>query len=156
MWFEASPSHRYQAALRALYAKHGATAVFFEVGRVSSKGGHAHIQAVPVPFSLENRVESAFRDEGRLHGIEFDAEDASASSDDSEEGYFRVELPSGRRLVHHMRRGLPFSVQFGRYAAKSSVLCLVMAEVSFQKSASFTVESGGADRLEELSPVRGS
>jgi Protein similar to CwfJ C-terminus 1 len=156
MWFEASPSHRYQAALRALYAKYGATAVFFEVGRVSSKGGHAHIQAVPVPFSLENRVESAFRDEGRLHGIEFDAEDASTSSDDGGEGYFRIELPSGRKLVHHMRRGLPFSVQFGRYAAKSSVLCFVMAEVSFQKSASFTVESGGADRLEELSPVRGS
>ncbi|KAF8503799.1 nuclear protein [Russula emetica] len=125
----------YQAALRALYAKHGATAVFFEVGRVSSKGGHAHIQAIPVPLSLENRVESAFRDEGRLHGIEFDAEDAGAPSDDGGEGYFRVELPSGRRLVHQMRRGLPFSVQFG--------------------SASFTAESGGADRLEELSPVRG-
>jgi hypothetical protein len=155
MWFEASPSHRYQAALRALYAKHGATAVFFEVGRVSTKGGHAHIQAVPVPFSLENRVESAFRDEGRLHGIEFDAEDASAPSNDGGEGYFRVELPSGRRLVHQMRQGLPFSVQFGRYAVKSSVLCLVMAEVPFQKSASFAVESGGADRLEELSPDRG-
>ena len=154
MRFEASPSHRYQAALRALYAKHGATAVFFEVGRVSSKGGHAHIQAVPVPFPLENRVESAFRDEGRLHGIEFDVEDTGAPSDDGGEGYFRVELPNGRRLVHRMMRGLPFSVQFGRYAAKSSVLCLVMAEVPFQKSASFTAESGGADRLEGLSPVR--
>jgi len=143
-------------ALRALYAKHGATAVFFEVGRVSSKGGHAHIQAVPVPFPLENRVESAFRDEGRLHGIEFDTEDAGAPSDDGGEGYFRVELPSGRRLVHQMRRGLPFSVQFGRYAAKSSVLCLVMmAEVPFQKSASFTAKSRGAVRLEGLSPVRG-
>lgn len=155
MCFEASPSHRYQAALRALYAKHGATAVFFEVGRVSSKGGHGHIQAIPVPISLENMIEPAFRDEGKLHGIEFDAEDVSASSDDGGEGYFRVELPNGRRLVHHMRRGLPFSVQFGRYAAKSNVLCLVMAEESFQKSASFIVESGGADRLEELSPVRG-
>jgi hypothetical protein len=141
MWLEASPSHRYQAALRALYAKHGATAVFFEVGRVSSKGGHAHIQAVPVPFSLENRVESAFRDEGRLHGIEFDAEDVGALSDDGGEGYFRVELPSGRRIVHQMRRGLPFSVQFGRYAAKCNVLCLVMTQVPFQKSASFTAES---------------
>jgi hypothetical protein len=125
------------------------------VGRVPSKGGHAHIQAVPVPFSLENRVESAFRDEGRLHGIEFDVENAGAPSVDGGEGYFRVELPSGRRLVHQMRPGLPFSVQFGRYAAKSSVLCLMITEVPFQKSASFTAESGGADRLEELSPVRG-
>ena len=153
MWFEASPSHRYQAALRALYAKYGATAVFFEVGRVSSKGGHAHIQAIPVPSSLENRVESAFRDEGRLHGIEFDAEDAGASSNDGGEGYFRVELPSGRRLVHQMRRGLPFSVQFGRYAAKFSVFCLVMTQVPFQKSAGFTAESGRANRLEGLSSV---
>jgi hypothetical protein len=83
-----------------------------------------------VPLSLENRVESAFRDEGRLHGIEFDAEDAGASSDGGE-GYFRVELPSVRRLVHQMRPGLPFSVQFGRYAAKSSVFCLVIAQVPF-------------------------
>lgn len=141
--------------MRALYAKHGATAVFFEVGRVSSKGGHAHIQAVPVPLSLENTVESAFRDEGRLYGIEFDAEDAGAPSDDGGEGYFRVELPSGRRLVHQMRRDLPFSIQFGRYAAQSSVFCLVMAQVPFQESAGFTAESGGAGRLEELSPVRG-
>lgn len=116
-----------------MYAKHGATAVFFEVGRVSSKGGHAHIQAVPVPLSLENRVESAFRDEGKLHGIEFDAEDAGAPIHDGGEGYFRVELPSGRRLVHQMRRGLPFSVQFGRYAAKSSVFCLVMAHIPFSR-----------------------
>lgn len=91
------------------------------MGRVPSKGGHAHIQAVPVPFSLENRVESAFRDEGRLHGIEFDAEDAGTSSDDGGEGYFRVELPGGRRLVHQMKRGLPFSIQFGRYAAKCTL-----------------------------------
>ncbi len=125
------------------------------MGRISSKGGHAHIQAVPVPFSLENRVESAFRDEGRLHGIEFDVEDVGAPSDESREGYFRVELPSGRRLVHRIRRDLPFSVQFGRYVAKSRVLCSVMTQASFQKSASFIAESGRADGLEELSPVRG-
>ena len=118
MSFDASPPHRYQAALRALYAKHGATAVFFEVGRVSSNAGHAHIQAVPVPSSLEHRVESAFREEGKLQGIEFDVEEAGASNNE-EEGYFRVELPSGRKLVHRIKQGSPFSVQFGRYAAKS-------------------------------------
>jgi len=106
--------NRYQAALRAMFAKHGATAVFFEVGRVSSTGGHAHIQAVPVPFSLENRVESAFRDEGKLQGIDLDVEEAGAPCTGDGEGYFRVELPSGRRLVHRMRGGSPFSVQFGR------------------------------------------
>ena len=108
------PHRRYQAALRALYAKHGATAVFFEVGRVSSKGGHAHIQAVPVPLPLKDNVESAFRDEGRQHGIEFDVEEGGAPISTDGEGYFRVELPDGRRLVHRMRSDLPFSVQFGR------------------------------------------
>lgn len=133
MWFEASKPHRYQAALRAMFAKHGATAVFFEVGRVSSKGGHAHIQAVPVPFPLENRVESAFRDEGNLQGIDFDVEEAGAPCNDDGEGYFRVELPSGRRLVHRMGGSSPFSVQFGRYVAnlKVPVLGLVIAQVPF-------------------------
>jgi|SRR6266850_2590067 len=122
---------RYQEALRAMYAKHGATAVFFEVGRISSKGGHAHIQAVPVPLPLKDRVESAFRDEGRLYGIEFDMEEGGPPNSKDGEGYFRVELPDGRRLVHRMRSGLPFSVQFGRYAAKSRVPNLVMTEVPF-------------------------
>jgi hypothetical protein len=130
MWFETLLRHRYQAALRALYAKHGATAVFFEVGRVSSKGGHAHIQVVPVPFPLESRVESAFRDEGKLQGIEFDVEEAGAPSDVVGEGYFRVELPNGRRLVHRIGQDSPFSVQFGRYGAKSRV-GLLMAQVPF-------------------------
>jgi hypothetical protein len=114
------PCHRYQAALRALYAKHGAAAVFFEVGRVSAKGGHAHIQAVPVPLPLKDMVESAFRDEGRQHGIEFDVEEGDSLNSDDGEGYFRLELPDGRRLVHRMRTGSPFSVQFGRYAIKES------------------------------------
>jgi hypothetical protein len=70
-----------------------------------------------VPFSLENRVESAFRDEGKLQGIDFDVEEAGAPSNEDGEGYFRVELPSGRRLVHRMRQGSAFSVQFGRYVA---------------------------------------
>ncbi|KAH9079155.1 CwfJ C-terminus 1-domain-containing protein-like protein [Lactarius deliciosus] len=101
----------YQAALRALYAKYDATAVFFETGRISAKGGHAHIQAVPVPLSLQDRVETAFRDAGKLHGVEFNAEESDHGESES---YFRVELPNGRRLVYRNQGGLPFSVQFGR------------------------------------------
>ncbi|KAI9446701.1 CwfJ C-terminus 1-domain-containing protein-like protein [Lactarius indigo] len=102
---------RYQAALRALYAKYDATAVFFETGRISGRGGHAHIQAVPLPLSLQDRVETAFRDAGKLHGIEFNADE---SDNGERESYFRVELPSGRRLAYRNQGGLPFSVQFGR------------------------------------------
>ena len=35
--------------------------VSFEVGRVSAKGGHAHVQVVPVPHSLADKVEEADR-----------------------------------------------------------------------------------------------
>ncbi|KAH9966399.1 CwfJ C-terminus 1-domain-containing protein-like protein [Russula dissimulans] len=119
---------RYQAALRELYAKYDATAVFFELGRVSTRGGHAHIQAVPVPLSLEDRVESAFRNEGKLMGVEFDVEEASTPRSEDGAGYFRVELPSGRRLVHRMRSSLPFSMQFGRYPGRKVLASLLNVE----------------------------
>jgi hypothetical protein len=105
---------RYQAALRKLYAKYDATAVFFETGRISTKGGHAHIQAVPVPLFLQDRVETAFQDAGQLHGIEFKVEEDYTSGNGERESYFRVELPSGKRLVYRNHGGLPFGVQFGR------------------------------------------
>jgi hypothetical protein len=91
------------------------------VGRISAKGGHAHIQAVPVPLTLADQVESEFKDAATLQGIEFDVEDAGASGIGDGESYFRVELPNGKRLVHHIPGGSPFSVQFGRYATKSKV-----------------------------------
>jgi len=105
---------RYQAALRKLYAKYDATAVFFETGRISAKGGHAHIQVVPVPLSLQDRVETAFQDASQLHGIELSVEGDHTFGNGERESYFRVELPSGKRLVYRSHGGLPFSVQFGR------------------------------------------
>lgn len=113
---------RYKSALRTFYAKHDSAPVFFEVGRISAKGGHSHIQVIPVPLSLKDKVEAAFVDEGKPQGIEFEVEEANASTPGEEKGsYFRVELPAGdgedgeRRLVHWMRDGVPFSVQFGRW-----------------------------------------
>jgi hypothetical protein len=77
-------------------------AAVFEVERVSSNGGHAHIQAVPVPLRLESRLESAFLDGGKLQGIEFDVEEAGAPSSDHRVSYSRVKLHGGRRLVHRI------------------------------------------------------
>jgi len=112
--------HKYKTALRAFYAKHGALPIFFEVGRLSAKGGHTHIQVIPVPLSLKDKVESAFIEEGRAHNIEFEVEEADASTPGQDAGsYFRVELPDARRLVHWMRDGVPFSVQFGRQVLSS-------------------------------------
>ena len=92
--------------------------VVFEVARLSAKGGHAHVQVVPVPRRLENEVEAAFIQEGRLQGIYFeqDAEAALTSCADGMGGYFKVELPDGKIMVHLVKDHVPFNLQFGRYA----------------------------------------
>ena len=102
-----------------MYAKHGAAAVCFEVGRLSAKGGHAHVQIVPVPNKLKNAVEDVFREEGRASNITFedDPDEALRVAEGGRCGYFRVDLPDGRKLVHLMRERGPFSIQFGRCAS---------------------------------------
>lgn len=108
--------YRYKEALRAMYAKHDAVAVSFEVGRLTAKGGHAHVQVVPVPSKRASDVEAAFLNEGRQAGIEFeqDPEEALRSCAGGRGSYFRVDLPDGRKMVHLFRDGVPFSIQFGR------------------------------------------
>lgn len=88
----------------------------FEVGRLSAKGGHAHVQAVPIPRKLEGQAESAFIREGRAVGIDFeeDADEAMKFCAGGRGSYFKVELPDGRKLVHLMREHAPFNLQFGR------------------------------------------
>lgn len=110
------PKLRYKAALRNFYEKYDSAAVFFEIGRLSSKGGHAHIQAVPVPRHLQHNVEDAFIREGRAQGIDFEAdvEGALKACQDGRRNYFRVDLPNGQKMVHLMKDHIPFSVQFGR------------------------------------------
>jgi len=107
---------KYKSALRALYAKHGTAPVFFEVGRLSAKGGHAHVQAVPIPLKLKDDVEPAFINEGRLLRIDFeeDPDAALQMCNGGRQSYFRVDLPDGRKMVHLMKDNVPFSIQFGR------------------------------------------
>ncbi|KZT26632.1 hypothetical protein NEOLEDRAFT_1147265 [Neolentinus lepideus HHB14362 ss-1] len=113
---------KYKLALRTLYAQHGAGAVFVEVARLSAKGGHAHIQVVPVSTNLQDRVEEAFTREGKAHKIEFESNPEGALksiSEDHNKSYFRVDLPDGRTMVHLIPDNLPFSIQFGRCVAYS-------------------------------------
>ena len=74
-----------------MYAKHGAAAVCFEVGRMSAKGGHAHVQVVPVPNKLAGTVEDVFRQEAGAAGVAFeeDADEALRAA----EGFRRVRIP---------------------------------------------------------------
>ncbi|KAF9454609.1 hypothetical protein P691DRAFT_786180 [Macrolepiota fuliginosa MF-IS2] len=107
---------KYKSALRAFFAKHSCSIVMFEVGRLSAKGGHAHVQAVPIPRILENQVEDAFIREGRTSGIDFeaDADEAMNICAGGRGNYFKVELPDGRKMVHLIRGHVPFNLQFGR------------------------------------------
>ena len=99
-----------------MYAKHGAAAVCFEVGRMSAKGGHAHVQVVPIPNKLKNAVEDVFNDEARAQNITFeeDPDEALRACAGGRGGYFRVDLPDGRKMVYLIRDHVPFGVQFGR------------------------------------------
>ncbi|KAG6833660.1 hypothetical protein H0H87_002856 [Tephrocybe sp. NHM501043] len=109
-------TQKYKSALRAMYSKHGAVGVAFEVGRLSSKGGHAHVQSVPVPMVFKDKVEAAFIQEGQQFGIDFE-EDADAAMESCAGGkgsYFKVDLPDGRKMVHLIKDHIPFSIQFGR------------------------------------------
>jgi hypothetical protein len=64
---------------------------------------------------LENKVEGAFVEQGQSVGISFEILDDSASDNlESGEGYFKVDLPDGRKMLHRMTQGIPFSIQFGR------------------------------------------
>ncbi|KAI0785490.1 CwfJ C-terminus 2-domain-containing protein-like protein [Irpex lacteus] len=114
---------KYKNALRAFYAKHHSHPVAFEVGRLTAKGGHAHIQVVPVPTSIPAQIIfDAFTKEGQRLGIDFEVQEPSGSSNNpmsdrtpaGDRGYFKVDLPDGRKLVHWLRDGVPFGVQFGR------------------------------------------
>jgi hypothetical protein len=113
--------NRYKKGLENFYAKYQCVPVAFEVARLSAKGGHAHVQVVPVPQKLQNKVEEAFVQEGRMQGIDFepDAEAALASCANGRGGYFKVDLPDGKVMVHLMKDNVPFGLQFGRY-----VFCL--------------------------------
>lgn len=109
---------RYKSALRAFYAKHHSHPVSFEVGRLSAKGGHAHIQVVPIPTSISaSTILDTFAKEGQRLGIDFEIQEPDTTDERTpagDRGYFRVDLPDGRKMVHWLRDGVPFGVQFGR------------------------------------------
>jgi len=104
---------RYKSGLRDYFAAHDASMITFEVGRYTGKGGHAHIQVCPVPNALASRVESAFRTEGEAQGIIFE-EDSVAALSGRTDNYFRVGLADGSTMIHVIRPGKPFNLQFGR------------------------------------------
>ncbi|KAG8711226.1 hypothetical protein FRC08_016174 [Ceratobasidium sp. 394] len=109
-----SEVEQYKSALRSMFSKYGAAAVMFEVARLSGRGGHAHIQVVPVPMDKAGRVEDAFRARAEMEGIRWES-DPEAALEGAKRGggnYFRVDLPDGRKMISLIRG--PFNLQFGR------------------------------------------
>lgn len=97
-------------ALRKCYAEHGATAVSFEVARISAKGGHAHIQVVPIPLRFQDIVAEEFIKTGLVWSN--DPEQALLDAEANQSSYFRVDLPNGHKMVHVIKGY--FDLQLGR------------------------------------------
>ena len=84
---------------------------------MSAKGGHAHVQVVPVPQSLAGKVEEAFVNEGKRIGLdrEKDTQGALKACADGKKSYFRLDLPDCKTVVWMTdSAGRSFSLQFGR------------------------------------------
>lgn len=116
----------YQSSLSKLYANFNASMVSFEVAKVSGTGarqGHGHVQVCPIPNELVEKIEPAFVEEGKKVGIEFEQEDGKGEGVGEEVSYFRVGLPSGKKMVHFIRPDQRFNMQFGRF-----VLAKVLGE----------------------------
>lgn len=85
----------------------------WEVGRLTGRGGHAHVQVVPVPKELGDKVEEAFRKAGESQGLDWEEEPEKALAKAGKAGnYFKVELPGGGKMVHLLKGN--FDLQFGR------------------------------------------
>ena len=103
----------YKSSLRACYASYGAVPVTFEIGRLSGRGGHAHVQIVPVPKSITDKVTESFRVAGEKQGLDWEIEPERALAKVGAGGnYFKVECPDGTKLVHLLKGN--FDLQFGR------------------------------------------
>ncbi|KAJ9122506.1 hypothetical protein QFC22_001935 [Naganishia vaughanmartiniae] len=100
--------------LERLFGEYEAAPVFFELSRQSGRGGHNHVQAVPIPQNRMGELESFLVSEANKQGFQFEKDGAAAVGNLAGRNCFRIDLPGGQKLVHFMRG--PFNVQFGREA----------------------------------------
>ena len=103
----------YKSSLRACFAAYDAVPVVFEVGRLSGRGGHAHVQVIPVPKEMSGKVAESFRRAGEHQGLDWELEPEKALSRVGSSGnYFKVECPDGTKMLHLLKGN--FDLQFGR------------------------------------------
>ncbi|KAJ8658670.1 hypothetical protein O0I10_005710 [Lichtheimia ornata] len=102
---------KYTDALKRFYAEHGHDMVVFEVSRQSLHNiGHAHLQIVPIPHDKSDLLEQTIRDEAQNQGVQF----MERLPKNPDANFFKIDLPSGKSLVHIIRPRERFNLQFGR------------------------------------------
>jgi len=108
----------YMRALKSCYESYGAKLLAFEVSRAGlggGKAGHAHIQVCPIPASLAKNAKQMFVDEGQKAGYDFVSDTEQPVDGILKAGnYLKLDLPDGEKLVHEIKPGERFSLQFGR------------------------------------------
>ena len=68
----------------------------------------------PVPNALAHKVPVAFREQGAMEGYEFEEEQDILDAQDIAENYLRIELPDRSTLVHLLKPGKRFDLQWAR------------------------------------------
>lgn len=103
---------RFKEALKKMCSKQKKAVVFYER---NYKTSHMQIQAIPIPENATRELREVFQDCAQAEGFELDELPKHAKLDQIAGAgvpYFHVELPSGDKLYHRIRKN--FSLNFGR------------------------------------------
>lgn len=80
------------------------------------------VQICPIPASLATQAEKVFLEQGSKFNYDFEEvsdpstfHSRAVGPGEERTEYFKVDLPGGKSLVHWIKPGTPFSLQFGRY-----------------------------------------
>lgn len=120
---------KYTAALVTCYAAEGKEAVSFErfMAFRKSGGNHCHVNVIPVPSATAVDARKVLDKASAAIGAEFIelpagvGEEARAAlrAAVGDNEFMRVNLPDGTKLVHVIKRGERFPINFGRDLAAS-------------------------------------
>ncbi|CAH0388405.1 unnamed protein product [Bemisia tabaci] len=111
--------NQFKQALTKMYEGQNKVPVFFER---NYKTSHLQVQVIPVPSKFEDRLENIIQDNAESLGFTLDelpphAEMRQVAPPGTP--YFLLELPSGARLYHRIKKNFP--IQFGREAIASEI-----------------------------------
>jgi hypothetical protein len=71
-------------------------------------------QVCPLPPAAAERAQQVFEEEGAKANYDFTTDPSQVSRALQSGNYFRLDLPDGTKMVHVIRPGDRFNLQFGR------------------------------------------